>query len=69
MGAVLDAYWTGETVAGARVYTALGYRVAFGIATLSGLLSLACLAWFYVRYPRGPGDAPPADAGAEPTED
>jgi hypothetical protein len=53
MGAVLDAYWTGETVAGARIYTAFGYRVAFGIATLAGLLSLACLTWFYLRYGRG----------------
>ena len=56
MGAVLDAYWTGETVAGARIYTAFGYRVAFGIAVLSGLLSLACLVWFYLRYVRGSTD-------------
>jgi sugar phosphate permease len=70
MGAVLDAYWTGETVAGARIYTALGYRVAFGIAVLSGLLSLACLAWFYLRYVReSSGSASPVDAEAEPTED
>ena len=70
MGAVLDAYWTGETVAGARIYTALGYRVAFGIATLSGLLSLACLAWFYLRYVREPaGSARPADAEPETVED
>ncbi|MEF8841909.1 MAG: MFS transporter [Haloarculaceae archaeon] len=70
MGAVLDAYWTGETVAGARIYTALGYRVAFGIATLSGLLSLACLTWFYLRYLREPADEGPApDADAGPVED
>ncbi|MFC6939298.1 MFS transporter [Salinirubellus sp. GCM10025818] len=65
MGAVLDAYWTGETVAGARIYTALGYRVAFGIATLAGLLSLACLTWFYLRY--GSGSA--TETQAEAVED
>jgi len=66
MGGVLDAYWTGETVAGARIYTALGYRVAFGIATLSGLLSLACLGWFHLRYVRGPSNenvVPDTDPG------
>ena len=49
MGAVLDAYWTGETVAGARVYTELGYRVAFGIAAVAGLVALACSAWLQLR--------------------
>ncbi|MFB6206177.1 MAG: MFS transporter [Haloglomus sp.] len=42
MGVILDAYWTGETVAGARVYTEFGYQVAFGLATLAGLVALAC---------------------------
>jgi sugar phosphate permease len=42
MGLILDAYWTGETVAGARVYTEFGYQVAFGLATLAGLVALAC---------------------------
>lgn len=42
MGFVLDTYWTGETVAGARVYTTAGYRVAFGIATVSGVVAVAC---------------------------
>ena len=70
MGAVLDAYWTGESVAGARIYTAFGYRVAFGIATLSGLLSLACLVWFYLKYVREPAgeDASP-DVDADPVEE
>jgi MFS family permease len=70
MGAVLDAYWTGESVAGARIYTATGYRVAFGIATLSGLLSLAALTWFYLRYVREPsGSASSTEAEVGPVED
>jgi sugar phosphate permease len=40
MGVALDAFWTGETIGGARVYTPLGYRVAFGLAALAGLLSV-----------------------------
>ena len=47
MGVVLDAYWTGEVVGGARVYSVLGYRVAFGIATLAGLAALACAVWLH----------------------
>ncbi|MFC7202813.1 MFS transporter [Haloferax namakaokahaiae] len=42
MGYALDTYWTGETLAGARVYTAAGYRVAFAIATVSGIVAVAC---------------------------
>lgn len=42
MGWALDAYWTGELVDGARVYTATGYRVAFAIATACGLVALVC---------------------------
>lgn len=42
LGAVLDVFWAGETVAGARVYTLVGYRAAFAIATVSGLLILGC---------------------------
>ncbi len=40
MGVVLDTYWTGETIGGARVYTELGYRVAFGLAALAGLVAV-----------------------------
>ena len=47
MGWALDAYWTGEVVAGARVYTATGYRVAFGIATVSGLIALVAALWLH----------------------
>jgi sugar phosphate permease len=61
MGAVLDAYWTGETVAGARVYTVLGYRVAFAIAAAAGLLALACTAWLHARTrDRAPAEGEPA---------
>ncbi|WP_254536913.1 MFS transporter [Halomarina litorea] len=42
LGAVLDAYWTGETVGGTRVYTATGYRVAFAVAVAAGLVSILC---------------------------
>jgi sugar phosphate permease len=49
MGWVLDAYWTGEVVDGARVYTAAGYRVAFGIATACGLVGLLCAIWLHRR--------------------
>ncbi len=49
MGASLDIFWTGETVAGSRVYTLFGYRVAFGIAAASGLVALVCAAWLHRR--------------------
>ena len=52
MGAVLDAYWTGNSVAGSRVYTALGYRVAFGLAALVGVVSFVCVVWLHVRTHR-----------------
>jgi sugar phosphate permease len=39
LGGVLDAYWTGEVLNGARVYTVVGYRVAFGIAAAAGLVA------------------------------
>lgn len=52
MGAALDAYWTGELVGGARSYTAAGYRVAFGIAVVAGLVALVCAAWLHVRVHR-----------------
>jgi sugar phosphate permease len=49
MGYVLDVFWTGETVAGNRVYTLLGYRVAFGIAAAGGVVALVCAAWLHWR--------------------
>ena len=41
MGVALDAYTTGEVVAGTVVYTEFGYRVAFGL--VSGVLAVAFL--------------------------
>ncbi|GAA0682467.1 MFS transporter [Natronoarchaeum mannanilyticum] len=49
MGWVLDVFWTGETVAGSRVYTLFGYRVAFGVAAASGLVALGCATWLHLR--------------------
>ena len=49
MGWALDAYWTGEVVAGARVYTVAGYRVAFAIVALMGVIALGCAVWLYRR--------------------
>jgi sugar phosphate permease len=49
MGAILDAYWTGETLAGARVYTMFGYRVMFALAAVSGFVSLCCVSYLHVR--------------------
>lgn len=49
MGWTLDVFWTGETVAGSRVYTLVGYRVAFGVAAASGLIALLCAAWLHWR--------------------
>ena len=65
MGAALDAYWTGETVNGTRVYTLTGYRVAFGIALVAGLVAAACaLALHYrIRGDRKPAES--AEVGAE----
>ena len=50
MGWVLDAYWTGEFVGGARVYTATGYRLAFAIATIAGFVALCCSLWLHRHY-------------------
>ncbi|QLD85850.1 MFS transporter [Natronomonas halophila] len=40
MGYALDAYWTGETIGGARVYSEFGYQVAFGLAATVASLAL-----------------------------
>jgi sugar phosphate permease len=42
MGVTLDAYWTGQTVAGSRIYSLAGYRLAFGFATLAGVVAIGC---------------------------
>jgi len=62
MGAILDAFWTGETVAGARVYTLVGYRVLFGLAAAMGLVSLTCVTWLHLRT-SGTGVAAEGDEG------
>jgi sugar phosphate permease len=65
MGYALDAYWTGETVAGARVYTPAGYRVAFGIATAAGVVAVVCAYLLHRRESRA--DSTPS-RHAEPTD-
>ena len=60
MGAVLDAYWTGEVINGARVYTVAGYRVAFGIATAAAVVAVVAALWLHRRETRVTGTATPA---------
>ncbi|WP_290809834.1 MFS transporter [Halovivax sp.] len=50
MGWALDAYWTGDFVGGARVYTATGYRMAFGIATVAGFVAFCCCVWLHGQH-------------------
>ena len=52
MGGILDAYWTGETVAGARVYTLVGYRVAFGLTAAVLALAVVGSLWLHYRIER-----------------
>ncbi|SEH18149.1 Sugar phosphate permease [Natronorubrum sediminis] len=49
MGWALDAYWTGELVDGVRVYTTMGYRIAFAIAAGAGCLVVCCTVWLHLR--------------------
>lgn len=49
MGWVLDTYWTGEYVGGVRVYTVTGYRVAFVLAAITGVVAVGCAAWLAYR--------------------
>ncbi|WP_254536512.1 MFS transporter [Halomarina litorea] len=56
MGVALDTYWTGTTIDGARVYTATGYRVAFGIATAAGCVAVCCAAWLHLRLDGAPSE-------------
>lgn len=62
LGGVLDAFWTGETLDGTRLYTATGYRVAFAIAAGAGLLATACAVWLHRRH--AAGGPTPADRAA-----
>ncbi len=52
LGWVLDVYWTGELLGGVRVYTVTGYRVAFAIGTLAGIVSIGCAVWLHRRADR-----------------
>jgi len=49
MGALLDVYWTGETVAGARVYTLTGYRAGFGVAAVAGVFAFLLTVILYYQ--------------------
>ncbi|MFC7071374.1 MFS transporter [Halobaculum lipolyticum] len=60
LGAVLDAYWTGRVVDGARAYSAQGYRLAFGVVVAGGVVAVACAAALHLRVQRRER----ADAGA-----
>ena len=62
MGAALDAFWTGEVVDGARVYSALGYRVAFGIVAAGGLVAVGLAGWLYLRERAAEASETPAHA-------
>jgi MFS family permease len=63
MGAVLDAYWTGEEVAGARVYTPEGYRVAFSLALGAAVVALGCAVWLHLRTHYSEAGTPATVAG------
>jgi sugar phosphate permease len=65
LGAVLDAYWTGETVGGVRVYTPTGYRISFGIGAAAGLVAVGCAAWLYRHESAAGGAGPGAGPGSE----
>lgn len=55
MGWLLDAFWTGAVVDGARVYTARGYRAAFAVAATMGLVAFGCSAWYWWATARRAG--------------
>jgi sugar phosphate permease len=57
MGYVLDAYWTGDVINGARVYTETGYRVAFAIAAGAGVLAVVCSLALHYRESRSSASA------------
>jgi sugar phosphate permease len=49
IGRILDAYWTGESVAGARVYSETGYQIGFSLITLNVALATTCALWLWWR--------------------
>ena len=52
MGVALDAYWTGDTIGGARVYTEFGYRIAFGIVVVVAFGSVLAASLLHLRTVR-----------------
>lgn len=44
-GSVLDTFWTGEMINGARVYTETGYRIGFALAAGAAVLMVVCAFW------------------------
>jgi len=52
MGVALDAYWTGDTIGGARVYTEFGYRIAFGIVVVVAFGSVLAALVLHLRTVR-----------------
>jgi hypothetical protein len=55
MGLVLDGYRTGDVVSGTVVYTELGYRIAFSLATVAVGLAFCSAVWLAVRERRRSG--------------
>jgi MFS family permease len=51
LGALLDARWAGETVAGARVYPVEAYRASFAASAV--LILCAALVSLFLRETRG----------------
>jgi sugar phosphate permease len=64
-GAALDTFWTGQTVNGTRVYTALGYRVAFVLSLAGGIVAAVCavVLHYRVRAERRTADSSPPEDG------
>ena len=58
LGAVLDARWTGVSVAGARVYPLAAYQAAFSVC--AGFALVALLVTLGLRETRGREHSPPA---------
>lgn len=52
LGSVLDAFWTGETIDGARVYTETGYRAGFAIVAVAALVMVVCATLVHRRTER-----------------
>ena len=64
MGVTLDAYWTGETLGGSRIYSLTGYRIAFTLAAVAGLVAVVCAGVVVLRARRGDSSAKPTTTTA-----